>query len=229
MLADTLASVRQRIATAAQRSGRPPESVTLIGVTKTVPVEVIAEAIREGLTDLGENRVQEAQEKHSAFTEAKVRWHFIGHLQRNKAKQAIELFESIHSVDSVPLIEELQRHALSQAKTMSVFLQVNVSREQSKFGCAPEELERLAQFVQACSHLELTGLMTMAPYSENPEDARPHFRTLRTLREALARSQRLSLDHPLQLSMGMSHDFEVAIEESADLVRIGTAIFGARS
>lgn len=195
--------------------------MTLIGVTKTVPADVVGEAIRAGLTDLGENRVQEAQAKRAALTASgPVRWHLIGHLQRNKVKQALELFGVIHSVDSLALANELDRHAGQRGTRVDALVQVNVSGEATKFGCAPQEAVSLAHSVTRLAHLRLVGLMTMAPFAEDPEAARPHFRRLRQVRD--------EIDASLKLSMGMSGDFEVAIEEGADFVRIGTAIFGER-
>jgi len=258
VLSRRLDDIRQRIQQACRRCGRAPDSVTLVGVTKGVPPERIEEAIRAGLTDLGENRVQEAAAKQlaqgsrlkaqgedsslqpSAFSLERVRWHMVGHLQRNKAKEAVELFDVIHSVDSLKLIEELERQAAKLAqgsrlkaqgkriRRVEVFLQVNIAQEATKFGCTPEDAMQLAAAVRRCPHLSLRGLMTIPPFTEDPVGARGYFRGLRTLRDQLAGA--LSLEpSALSLSMGMSHDFEVAIEEGADLVRIGTGIFGARA
>ena len=235
-----LDSVRHRIAAACRRCGRQPSSVTLVGVTKGVPPGLISEAVAAGLTDLGENRVQEARLKRRALLEEigriphSVRWHLIGHLQRNKVKHAVELFDVIHSVDSLELIEELERQAAGrrlhaagagEARPLEVLVQVNVSGEKTKFGCTPQEAATLAQAVSQRRHLKIAGLMTMAPFSENPEDARPHFRRLRQIRDEVVVACRLQ-PAACSLSMGMSQDFEVAIEEGADIVRIGTAIFG---
>jgi len=240
-LQEGIASVRQRIAQACQRAGRPAPSVTLVAVTKQVPVEAIRGAIALGLTELGENRVQDARDKQlalgsglravgpgpRALSPQPVRWHLIGHLQRNKAKSAVELFEVIHAVDSLPLIEELSRHTQQRERRLDALVQVNVSGEATKHGCPPDEAQRLAEAILAARSLSWRGLMTIAPLSADPEQARPHFRRLRELRDAL--SATLGVDRAaLRLSMGMSQDFEVAIEEGADLVRIGTAIFGAR-
>ena len=250
-LSDNLARVRQRIEQVCRRCGRHPSSITLVGVTKGVSPEAIREAIALGLSDLGENRVQEARQKQDALGSRlkaqgtgfeppasslqPVRWHLIGHLQRNKAKDAVELFEAIHSVDSLPLVEELEKargsrleaQGKSRDKVLEVFIQVNVSGEKTKFGCTPEEASVLAHAIIERPQLKLRGLMTIAPFSEVPDAARPHFRRLREIRDGVAAA--LSLQpSALSLSMGMSHDFEVAIEEGADIVRIGTAIFGAR-
>ena len=231
--------VRRRIQQACERAGRPASSVTLIAVTKGIPLETIREAVALGLTDLGENRVQEASDKRKlldpwlgglAPSPRPVRWHLIGHLQRNKAKAASELFDVIHSVDSLRLVEALKEAAgykrPAADNPLEVFIQVNISGEPTKFGCRLEEAHGLAQAVSRVPRLKLSGLMTIAPFSPDPEHARPHFRCLRQLRDDL--SLALSLQpSALGLSMGMSQDFEVAIEEGADLVRIGTTIFGS--
>ncbi len=224
MIADRLRRVQLRLAEACQRCGRDPTSVLLIGVTKGVESDRIAEAVRCGLADLGENRVQEARGKREALGLPGVRWHLIGHLQRNKSKPAVELFDTVHSVDSLELVEALERDAAARRKRLGVFVQVNISGEATKFGCSSAEAVPLARAVSQRSHLELAGLMTMAPLAEDPEAARPCFRGLRQVRNdvAAALSREAS---SLKLSMGMSHDFEVAVEEGADVVRIGTAIF----
>ena len=256
VLRERLQSVRQRIRQACERSGRPPSSVTLVGVTKGVAVGTIQEAVAIGLTDLGENRVQEARQKQEALGSRlkapgaslqppasslqPVRWHLIGHLQRNKAREAVELFHVIHSVDTLELIDTLEHQAAKLAQgsgleargkdttaSLEVFVQVNMSGEETKFGCLVTEALPLARAILQRPHLRLRGLMTLAPFSEKSEDARPHFRRLRQLRDDLAVA--LSLEpSALSLSMGMSQDFEVAIEEGADIVRVGTAIFGTR-
>jgi len=241
VLSRNLESVRGRIHTACQRSRREAASVTLIGVTKGVAVEAIREILALGVTDIGENRVQEAMAKHSSLVtgHSSLRWHLIGHLQRNKARDAVELFDVIHSVDSVRLAEELERHAArkeqgarSKGRGVEVLVQVNVSSEATKFGCAPDETGALARAIMQLPHLRLRGLMTMAQFTDHPEEARPHFRRLRELRDALqasvTHSSLVTHHSSLVLSMGMSQDFEVAIEEGADLVRIGSAIFGDR-
>ena len=229
MLRERLARIRTRIEEACRRSGRAPSAVTLIGVTKTVPVERIQEALALGLTDIGENRVQEAVAKHSSLvtSHSPLRWHLIGHLQRNKAKEVVRLFDAIHSVDSLPLIETLERQAAEQRRALEVFIQVNVSGEATKSGCRPDDARALAEAVLGSPHLALKGLMTMAPFSDHPEDARPHFRRLRELLDEVSSSLHPSITSSLLLSMGMSQDFEVAIEEGADLVRIGSALFAS--
>lgn len=246
MLTDRLNAIHRRIHQACQRSGRDPSSVTLVCVTKGVAPRLIREAVAHGVSDIGENRVQEARQKYqelygegggcrvegvgrsllhpSPLTLHPVIWHMIGHLQRNKAKEAVELFDVIQSVDSVALAQELNRLVAGRPRALEVFLQVNVSGEATKFGCAPEEALTFAQTVMQLPHLRLSGLMTLAPLADDPEHVRPHFRHLRQLRDEMA--LRLSLESSaLRLSMGMSQDFEVAIEEGADVVRIGTAIF----
>ena len=255
MLSENLARVRARIQQACQRFGRDPASVTVVCVTKGIALEAIQEAVSLGVADLGENRVQEARAKQialgsrleaggqgiepSASSLQPMRWHLIGHLQRNNAKDAVRLFDVIHSLDSVALAEELERQLEkrtqdSRLKTqreasLEVFLQVNVSGETTKFGCTPEEAPSLAQAIGRLSHLRLVGLMTMAPFVEHPEQARPYFRRLRLLREECLHSSLITHHSSLLLSMGMSNDFEVAIEEGADVIRIGSAIFGART
>lgn len=220
MLRDNLALVRERIRQACERVGRDPGSVTLVAVTKGLPVETIREAAALGITNVGENRVQEAAAKIAGWSGDALRWHLIGHLQRNKAKDAVECFGAIHSVDSLALADELERQAAKRARSLDVFVQVNVSGETTKFGCRPGEASALARHLAGHPHLRLKGLMTLAPFGTDPELARPAFRELRLLRDTIQASG--------LLSMGMSHDFEVAIEEGADLVRIGTAIFGER-
>ncbi len=224
MLRDALARVRERIHRACQRCGRDPSSVTLVCVTKGIPIARIQEASALGMTDIGENRVQEARQKQAALgdTGRRLRWHLIGHLQRNKAKDAVGMFGLIHSVDTLPLVEELTRQAERQHDRPAVLLQVNVSGEAAKHGCRPDDAEALAAAVLAAPHLDWRGLMTMAPFTNEPEAARPVFQALRALRDRL--QERLGRQ-PLLLSMGMSQDFEIAIEEGADLIRIGTALF----
>lgn len=228
MLAERLQTVRARIISACRRAGRSPDTVTLVGVTKGVPAATVQAAVALGLADVGENRVQEAREKRAALARPPRRWHLIGHLQRNKAAHAIELFDVIHAVDSVPLLEALEKQAAQRARKLSVLLQVNVSGEASKFGCRPQEVRQLAEAAAGCTYLQLEGLMTIPPWAAEAQAARPHFQALRRLRDELA----AALGRPpatLKLSMGMSGDFEVAIEEGADYIRVGTAIFGERT
>jgi hypothetical protein len=220
-----LDDVRGRLARAAARAGRDPGTVRLVGVVKTVSAEVVREAVALGLLDLGENRVQEARDKIPAVGRDGVRWHMIGHLQRNKAGLAVELFDRIHSLDGVPLAEAVSRRAAALGKQLPALLEVNVSGETGKHGVRPDDAAPMIGAIAALPGIALDGLMTIAPYSERAEDARPHFARLRGLRDALERSTGVALP---ELSMGMSGDFEVAVEEGSTLVRIGTAIFGER-
>lgn len=229
-IAGRLAAVRAKISQAAERAGRDPAAVTLVAVSKTFPVERIRAAIAAGVTDLGENRVQEAQVKIPALGAAGVRWHLIGHLQSNKARAALALFDVIHSVDSLALAETLSRRVAAARpdddRPLDVLFEVNVAGEATKQGFAPEALLAAAPALAALPRLRPRGLMTIAPRMADPEDARPVFRALRGLRDRLAPAVAGSFD---DLSMGMSHDYAVAVEEGATLVRIGTAIFGARA
>lgn len=220
-----LDEVRARLARAAARSGRDPGEVTLIAVTKTVPPETIRAAIELGLSDLGENRVQEAEVKIGVLGRAGLRWHLIGHLQRNKAGRAVELFDRVHSVESRPLAEALARRAREAGRVVPVLLEVNVSGEDSKFGVTPDGLAELAEEVAGLEGLSLEGLMTVGAPVERPEQARGDFAALRGLRDRAAARIGRPLPH---LSMGMSGDFEVAIEEGSTMVRVGTALFGPR-
>ena len=218
--------VRQRIAEAARQGGRDTCKVELVAVTKTVPVSSIREAVSAGISSLGENRVQEARDKIPLLSSLAVQWHLIGHLQTNKSKLAVELFDLIHSLDSLKLAASLNRHAAVMGKRVRVLVEVNLGGEPAKSGVPENELLPLLQACRAFDHLALEGLMTIPPFRSDPRDVRPFFRRLRALRDQAADSYpHLDLRH---LSMGMSHDFEVAIEEGATLVRIGTAIFGER-
>ena len=220
-----LDEVRGRIARAAGRAGRDPAGVVLVGVVKTVPVGRIREAVSLGLADLGENRVQEAEQHVGALGQSAARWHMIGHLQRNKAGRAVELFDRVQAVDSVELAEALSRRAVAAGRTLPVLVEVNVSGEATKFGAAPEAVEGLLERVAALPGLSLDGLMTVGPPVAGAEQARPGFAQLRALRD---RGERALGRRLPELSMGMSGDFEVAVEEGATLVRVGTALFGER-
>jgi len=211
-----LAEIERRILRACERSGRSPEEVAVVAVTKGVAPERIEEAFRLGLRHFGENRVQEAREKVPRLGHLPITWHMVGHLQSNKAKLALSLFQFFHSVDSLKLAQVLDSR--SQTK-VPVLLQVNVSGESTKFGVSPEEAPAVAEAISKLPHLELKGLMTIAPLVTDPEEVRPVFRRLRELRDALGLRE---------LSMGMSEDFEVAVEEGATIVRLGRAIFGER-
>ncbi len=219
---------RERMAEAAERSGRSAEAVTLVAVTKTVPAERVRLAYEAGLRVFGENRVQEAREKSGALTDLPLaHWQLIGHLQTNKVARAVELFEMVQSVDSIHLAEALNRSAEAHSKRLLVLLEVNVGEEASKEGVRPEALAALAEAVVRLPHLEVQGLMTVAPSTPQPEAVRPVFRKLRELREAMReRFPEATWQH---LSMGMSEDYVVAIEEGATMVRLGRALFGERT
>lgn len=221
-IAGRLAGIRARIAEAAARAGRPAGSVTLLAVSKTKPEALIREAYAAGQRDFGENYVQELAAKAAALSDLpELRWHLIGPLQRNKVKQVAPVASLVHTVDRPSLAEEIEKRAAAAGKVIPVLLEVNVGGEASKAGCSPDEAPALAAAVRAMPHLSLRGLMTIPPDTEDREEARPFFVALRRLRDAIG-------DLP-ELSMGMSHDFEIAVEEGATIVRVGTAIFGARS
>ncbi len=229
-IVDNLARVRERIAAAARRAGRKPEEITLLGVSKTFPVERIREAHAAGLRVFGENRVQEFADKAGSLHDlADAEWHLIGHLQSNKAAKAAGLFGAIDSVDSVRLAEKLNGAAENAGKTLPILFEINVGGEDAKSGIAPasQELEQILLAAPSWGNLKVRGLMTVPPYSENPEEARPLFRHLREIRDQIS-SRKLSAIGMEVLSMGMSHDFDVAIEEGSTCVRVGTAIFGLR-
>ena len=224
-LAANLAGVQRRIEGACARAGREPRSVSVVAVTKSHPPEVVNEAAKLGLTLFGENKVQEAKAK-IPLCSGKVRWHMIGHLQTNKSRDAVHFFEMIQSVDSLALAEEIDRRAGQAAKTMPILLEVNIAGEASKFGYPADRLLKELEQINALKRIEIQGLMTIPPWTPEPEKVRPIFRRLRELKE---RGEQL-LGAPLpHLSMGMSGDFGVAIEEGATIVRIGTALFGPRS
>jgi hypothetical protein len=219
--------VEHRIEDAAQRAGRTPADITLIAVSKTHPVPALREALRTGLRHFGENRVQEAEQKIPEIGREVATWHLIGHLQANKARKAVQLFDTIHSLDSVQLADRLDRICSEEGRhSLPVLIQVDLAGEATKSGVSESELDRLIEAVGKSSHLALKGLMVLPPFFENPEDTRPFFRRLRELGNNLER--RRLLHDRCELSMGMSHDFEVAIEEGATMVRVGTAIFGSR-
>lgn len=223
-LEENYKSIQNRINAACARVGRAPSSVTLVAVTKNQPSEVVREAADLGLTLFGENRIQEAKLKISQCP-SRLNWHMIGHLQSNKARDAVHFFRMIESVDSLSLAQEINKWADKMAKTVQILLEVNVAGESSKFGYPPERL--LAEFEQinALPKIEIHGLMTVAPWTPEPERIRPIFRRLRELKEQCEQILGVPLPH---LSMGMSGDFEVAIEEGATMIRIGSALFGAR-
>jgi pyridoxal phosphate enzyme (YggS family) len=224
-IADNVARVRDRIAAAAERAGRRAEDIILIAASKTVEPERIFLAAQAGVADFCENYVQEAQPKIADVGHG-VRWHFVGHLQTNKAKQAVALFDVVQCVDSERIAVELNRRARAAGRRLDILIEVNTSGEASKFGAAPEDAPRLAEFVSGLDGLALRGLMTIGRLGASPEDARPCFARLRELLERV--SGRLAGADMIWLSMGMSQDFEVAIEEGSNMVRVGTAIFGPR-
>ena len=216
-----------RIRRAAQLCGRDPESVRLVAVTKTVPAERVRQAVAAGVRILGENYIQEARPKIESLAPLPAAWHFIGHLQTNKAKYAVRLFDLIHTVDSLKLARELNREAGKIEKIQEILLQVNIAQETTKSGVSATGALELFDAIQPLAHLRVKGLMTMPPYFDAPERVRPFFRELRKLLERV--NTRLEPANALgQLSMGMSGDFEAAIQEGATLIRVGTAIFGAR-
>ena len=225
---ENIGHVRERIANACRRAGRRPEEVKLVAVSKTVPPDLIRRAFEAGLRDFGENRVQEANAKRPALSDLTVTWHMVGHLQSNKAKLARELFHVVHSVDSLRLAQKLDQAAVCADDKLPVLLQVNLGDELTKSGAREEEISQLAEQVGRLKTLELRGVMGLPPFFEDPEQARPFFRRLRELAKSL---EALNLPNVSmqELSMGMSHDFEIAIEEGSTAVRIGTAIFGPRS
>jgi len=229
-IADNLALVRDQIESAARRAGRDPDKIELMAVTKTVPVERLRAAYSAGIHLFGENRVQEFDMKTSAVRDlSHVRWHMIGHLQTNKAARAAELFDAIESVDSLRLAQKLNTVAAQLAKKLPVLIEINIGSEDVKSGVAAdsEELEQLLKFAPSLPHLDFGGLMTVPPYSEDPEPSRPFFRKMRELAENIQRRRLPGISMNV-LSMGMSHDFEIAIEEGATRVRVGTALFGER-
>jgi pyridoxal phosphate enzyme (YggS family) len=230
-MAETIQSrlkcVKDRIIEAALACGRDPKAVNLVAVSKTVPADRVSAAISAGVTDLGENYVQEAREKIEALGRETVSWHFIGHLQSNKAKYAVKLFDLIHSVDSLKLAKELDRRARAVGKVQKVLVQVNISGEATKSGIETEQAVALVRQMARLDNLSICGLMTMPPYFNSPEKVRPYFRALKDLGD-LIRTEAIRNVSMAELSMGMTGDFEAAIQEGATLVRIGTAIFGER-
>jgi len=220
-----LSRVKEKIAQAATKVGRDPQGIKLVAVTKTVTVPRIREAMAAGAMIFGENYVQEARAKIEEIGTSGIQWHFIGHLQTNKAAHAVRLFDLIHAVESVTLARELDKRAAAAGKSVDCLIEVNLSQEASKFGISKERTPELAHAFKELKNISLQGLMTMPPYADDPEAARPYFIALRELREEIADS---GIPLP-ELSMGMSTDFEVAIEEGATIVRVGRAIFGERS
>jgi pyridoxal phosphate enzyme (YggS family) len=228
VIADRVAAVRDRIARAAARAGRTAGDVTLVAVTKTHPPEAVREAFAAGVRDVGENRVQEAEGKAASLADLRaqgLRWHLVGHLQSNKAKKAAPLFDWVHSVDGTPVGLRLGEAAAAAGRELRALVQVDLGAEETKFGLDEARLFPVLESLRGVPALKLLGLMVLPPYEEDAERARPYFRKLRTLRD---RAKEAGLIEGAELSMGMSHDMEVAVEEGATLVRVGTAIFGER-
>lgn len=226
MIKENLENVKKRIANAAARVGRT-DPIKLVAVTKNHPVEYMKEAAADGVTDVGENRVQEALEKLKEFPDNHLTWHLIGHLQTNKAKHAVEHFDLIHSIDSEHLLRAVDKEAGKIGKVQPILLQVNVAREESKFGMEVEDFPDICAIAKTLPHVRVEGLMCMAPNFDNVEDVRPIFRIAHALYEDM--KTKFPAGQIQYLSMGMTHDFEIAIEEGANVVRVGTAIFGARN
>ena len=227
-LQERLAEVHLRIARAATRAGRAVNEVQLIAVSKTHPVQIVRDAIAAGVTDLGENRVQEAKSKIMDVGRNAARWHLIGHLQSNKARRAVQLFDVIHSIDSIELARKLDGACKDVSRTaLPILIQIDLGHEATKSGVGEQELPSLIDALKQCRHLQLTGLMMLPPFFEDAELTRPFFVKLRRLRDEYQARGAFG-DTTGELSMGMTHDFEVAIEEGATMVRIGTALFGER-
>lgn len=225
--AERLALLREQLNSAAVKAGREPKDVRLVAVGKTFPAEVLREFYQAGQRDFGESRIQEAAGKvdELPFT---IRWHFIGHLQANKAAQALQLFSMIHSVDTPKLARRLERLAGEQGRTCRALIQVDLAGEEAKFGLPPEELMELLEEATRYRYLHVTGLMVLPPHTPDPQDSRPYFRRLRELAQRARERGVLGNRGPVELSMGMSHDYLVAVQEGATLVRVGTALFGPR-
>jgi pyridoxal phosphate enzyme (YggS family) len=222
-----LERVRERIAKAAEACNRPASEIRLVAVTKTMPVEIVEEAIGIGVTEFGENYIQEARDKIAALIAHPITWHFIGHLQSNKAKDAVRMFDLIHSVDSSKLAKALDKYAKKIDKVQEILIQVNVAKEESKSGVYIEATTQLIKDIAPLENLAVKGLMTMPPYFNAPDKVRPFFKALRQLRDQI-KTEDIPNIEMIELSMGMTGDFEAAIAEGATMVRIGTAIFGER-
>ena len=220
-LLDNLADVQQKIERAANKVGRSADEVKLIAVSKTHPVNILNDAIEAGAKVFGENKVQEADEKVQAIGRERVEWHLIGHLQKNKVRKAVQIFDVIHTLDSVELAERLERICQEEElHKLSVLVQIDLANEVTKNGINEKDLPELVKFLQTCDCLKFDGLMIIPPFFDEAENVRPYFRKLREIRDEILPNG--------ELSMGMSHDFEIAVEEGATLIRVGTAIFGTR-
>lgn len=220
--------VQERIVRAAAKSGRKSSSIKLVAVTKTISPQVVQQIIELGATDLGENRVQEAQKKISLLGKKNINWHLIGHLQTNKAKLAVKMFDLIHSVDSLKLAQELNKQAEKIKKQVEILIQVNTSREEQKFGVSPAKTIELVREIASFPYLKIKGLMTMAPFTDNERVLRKCFSALRAIKEKIT-EERITSVEMKYLSMGMSQDFEIAIEEGANIIRLGRVLFEERS
>ena len=226
-ITQNIAEIRSRMAAAAVRSGRKPEDILLIAVTKLHEPDEIEEALAAGITDIAENKVQEIQKKFDQI-HSPANWHLIGHLQTNKVKYIIDKVVMIHSVDSLKLAQEIDKRAQAAGRTMDVLLQVNAAHEESKFGLDPKDVPQVMEdILRECPNVRIRGLMHIAPYAEDPEEVRPYFREVKELYETLKKVEHPNADFTC-LYMGMSHDFETAIEEGANIIRVGTSIFGER-
>ncbi|MFN3135246.1 MAG: YggS family pyridoxal phosphate-dependent enzyme, partial [Candidatus Kryptonium sp.] len=224
MVSENIHKIKQKIWEVCQKVGRNPDDITIVAVTKTVPVEKIKEAISAGIYDIGENRVQELLEKRNSIEN--VRWHFVGHLQTNKVKYIVDFIHLIHSVDSLKLALEIDKRAEKINRSIDVLIEVNTSGEKTKYGVKPEEtIELVKQISEKCKFVRVKGLMTLAAYSPDPENARPMFKLLKNLSDEIAKLKLKNVEMK-HLSMGMSNDYWIAVEEGATIVRIGTAIFG---
>ena len=227
-ITENLAEVRRRIAQAALRANRNPDEIKLVAVSKTHPAETLRTALAAGVNVFGENKIQEADAKIDEIGREGAEWHLIGHLQSNKARRAVQLFDVIHSVDSLELARRLERICLEEGREkLSVFVQVDLAREETKSGVTEDDLDEMTAHLRGCTQLRFDGLMLLPPFFDSAQDARPLFTRLRSIRDRLHSLGAFS-DGIGQLSMGMSHDFEIAIEEGATVVRVGTAIFGNR-
>ncbi len=227
IVAENLERVKKAISEAATRSGRDPGSVLLVAVTKTKPAGMVREAIEAGHLDFGENYAQELREKAAEVGDERARWHFIGHLQKNKVKYLVGLAHEIQSVDRLELAKEIEKRAAKEDTVMRAFLEVNIGEEDTKSGAETGEVMGLIDEIRKLEHVKLVGLMTMPPFFDDPEGVRPYYRRLREIRDEI-REKTGEPDFLPELSMGLSGDFEVAIEEGATMVRVGTAIFGER-
>jgi pyridoxal phosphate enzyme (YggS family) len=222
-----LGGVRERVARAAGRAGREPSSIRLVAVSKTFSVDYVRAACEAGQLDFGENRVQEALAKVSGTTDLGLHWHLIGHLQSNKVRKAVSIFDAIHSIDSPSLLQSVDAAAAATGRTPEVLVQVDLASEPTKHGAKRDEVASILKVAETCRAVKVRGLMLLPPFAEDPEEVRPYFAALRSLRDGFL-AEGLAPTMLSELSMGMSHDFEIAIEEGATLVRVGSAIFGSR-